>query len=143
MPELPEVEILVRHLNSVLSRQTIRALKVFRSKSIHLNDASSFEKTLIGQRFHSVTRRGKYIVFNMTRNRQNSTTQFLGHLGMTGRMYLVSTKQPLPKHTVFRMQLEKKNFIFEDTRYFGQISMDISAPREIGPRTFRRGLEID
>ncbi len=57
----------------------------------------------------------------------------VGHLGMSGRMYVVPAKAPLPKHTAAVLNLGEENFIFEDTRYFGRLTLDVSAVASLGP----------
>ena len=57
----------------------------------------------------------------------------LGHLGMTGRMFLAGRNEPLPKHAAVVFDLGAKNFIYEDTRYFGRLTLDISAVAKLGP----------
>jgi formamidopyrimidine-DNA glycosylase len=57
----------------------------------------------------------------------------LGHLGMTGRMYLVRKGGLLPKHTAVVLSLGRGDFIYEDTRYFGRLTLDISAVEKLGP----------
>ena len=57
----------------------------------------------------------------------------VGHLGMTGRMYLSPKSEPLPKHAAVVFELGRENFIFEDTRYFGRLTLDTSAIASLGP----------
>lgn len=57
----------------------------------------------------------------------------VGHLGMTGRMYLLRRGAPLPKHTSVALHLGKENFIFEDTRFFGRFTLDAQAIARLGP----------
>ena len=67
----------------------------------------------------------------------------LGHLGMTGRMFLALKNEPLPKHAAVVFDLGKMNFIYEDTRYFGRMTLDLSAVKNLGPepldKTFSAG----
>jgi len=46
---------------------------------------------------------------------------------------LVGPKQPLPKHTAVVFMLDQGRFVFEDTRYFGRIALDLSALASLGP----------
>jgi formamidopyrimidine-DNA glycosylase len=52
---------------------------------------------------------------------------------MTGRMYLLPRQKPLPKHTAVVLDLGTENFVFEDARYFGRLTLDGRAVRELGP----------
>ena len=57
----------------------------------------------------------------------------LGHLGMTGRMFLAPAHQPLPKHAAVIFSLGRQNLIYEDSRYFGRLTLDTSALARLGP----------
>src|SRR5262249_32281920 len=57
----------------------------------------------------------------------------LGHLGMTGRMYLLPPDAPLPKHAAVIFELGPEKFVFEDTRYFGRMTLDCSPVAHLGP----------
>jgi formamidopyrimidine-DNA glycosylase len=57
----------------------------------------------------------------------------VGHLGMTGRMYLLPAKDRLPKHAAVVLNLGRENFVFEDTRYFGRLTLDGSVLARLGP----------
>jgi formamidopyrimidine-DNA glycosylase len=52
---------------------------------------------------------------------------------MTGRMFLAQKTAPLPKHAAVVFDLGKENFIFEDTRYFGRLTLDLTAIQKLGP----------
>jgi formamidopyrimidine-DNA glycosylase len=57
----------------------------------------------------------------------------LGHLGMTGTMFLTKKNEPLPKHAAVIFDLGRENFIYEDTRYFGRLTLDLAAVEKLGP----------
>jgi formamidopyrimidine-DNA glycosylase len=88
---------------------------------------------LIGAKFTGVSRRGKYLLFELGSKTSGKPMTLLGHLGMTGRMFLAGKKEPLPKHAAVVFDLGAKNFIYEDTRYFGRLTLDISAVAKLGP----------
>ncbi len=125
MPELPEVEGLVAYLQTALPGRLITGDNVRRVKSILPNTESEFVEGLVACRFERVERRAKFLVFRL-QNRTQSRS-FLGHLGMTGRMYIQPKSAVLPKHTALALELDKGRFVFEDTRYFGRMSLDLSA----------------
>ena len=138
MPELPEVEILVRHLQPLLKGKTIRNVEVRRPKVVLPSPVESFSQTLKGVRFKNVTRRGKYLLFSLKLPRNGGSTVLVGHLGMTGRMYLLATATPLPKHAAVIFGLGRENFVFEDTRYFGRLTLDSGAIARLGPEPLSR-----
>ena len=133
MPELPEVEVLVRHLRPLLQARTIRAIRVRRAKVLAPASTRSLTRALAGARFCGLARRGKYLVFRLRKPGQVEPLTLVGHLGMTGRMYLQPAKTRLPRHAAVVLRLGRGNFIFEDTRYFGRLTLDSRALAKLGP----------
>ena len=133
MPELPEVEVLTRHLRPLLMGKTIRTVEVRRQKVLHPSTPARFKKSLRGAKFLRLQRRGKYLLFELRLAKSRKRFSLLGHLGMTGRMYLAPKADPLPKHAAVVLNLGARNFIYEDTRYFGRLTLDISAAEKLGP----------
>lgn len=133
MPELPEVEVLVRHLHPALRGKSVCHVQVRRPKVILPDLSRPFQKRLTGARFESVTRRGKYLLFGFNSLARNEQFTLLGHLGMTGRMYLARSTDPLPKHAAVVLELDEGKFVYEDTRYFGRLTLDLSALQKLGP----------
>jgi formamidopyrimidine-DNA glycosylase len=149
MPELPEVEVLVRHLAPLLKNRKIRRVQVRRARIVRPLSSRKLDRTLRGARFTNLRRRGKYLLFELETPRTTSRLIVVGHLGMTGRMYLASANAPLAKHAAVVVNLGKQNFVFEDTRYFGRFTLDDGIVMRLGPepldsRTapfeFKRGL---
>src|SRR5262249_55619382 len=122
MPELPEVEILARHLAPLIKNKTIREIIVRRERVLRPSTPAKFKRALKGAQFAGLTRRGKYLLFSLKRDSKPLT--LLGHLGMTGRMYLAPKSVPLPKHAAVVFDLGRWQFVFEDTRYFGRLTLD-------------------
>jgi len=137
MPELPEVEVLVRHLRPLLRGKTIRAVQVRRAKVVAPDSPRELARMLTGAKFKSVRRRGKYLLFGLYSRPLRKEVLLLGHLGMTGRMYLARKGRPLPKHAAVVLTLGRGNFIYEDTRYFGRLTLDISAVEKLGPEPLK------
>jgi len=133
MPELPEVEVLVRHLRPVIVGKRIRALQVNRPKILKPTSLSAFKRALQGATFRNLTRRGKYMVFELSTASSRKKLVVLGHLGMTGKMYLQKKESSLPKHAAVVLDLGRECFVFEDTRYFGRMTLDTAALANLGP----------
>jgi len=131
VPELPEVEILVRHLRPLIHGKTVRGINVRRSKVLAPTSLRKFRQVLLGAKFTGLERRGKYLLFQL--RAQAGSVTLLGHLGMTGRIYLARKSSPLPRHAAVVLDLGRKNFIYEDTRYFGRLTLDSSAVDKLGP----------
>jgi formamidopyrimidine-DNA glycosylase len=132
MPELPEVEVLVRRLDPLLKNRTVREVRVGRAKVLAPTSARRLAAKLAGARFLGVSRRGKYLVFRLKSKARQPLT-VVGHLGMTGRMYLQRSGTPLPRHTAVALGLGREVFVFEDTRYFGRFTLDTGALEGLGP----------
>lgn len=113
MPELPEVETVVRILSSQIINQTIQEVIIRWDKTVEHKDI--FLKEVIGQTILSITRRGKYICVNLNRG------VILIHLRMEGKFF-IRDKNDLPfKHTHVILKLDSCNLEFNDTRKFGRM----------------------
>lgn len=141
MPELPEVEVLARHLGPLLENKTVREVSVRRPKVLRPTSLRKFTQTLRGSRFAGLSRRGKYLVFTMRTARPARSFTLLGHLGMTGRMYLLPVNRQLPKHAAVVLNLGRENFVFEDTRYFGRLTLDVRALEKLGPEPLAEAFD--
>jgi formamidopyrimidine-DNA glycosylase len=146
MPEMPEVEILTRHLRPLLRGKTVRSVSVRRERATRPTPPPEFKRVLTGAKFADLTRRGKYLLFHLeagvaARGRSQvrppglHVLTILGHLGMSGRMFLALKKEPLPKHAAVVFDLGDRSFIYEDRRYFGRMSLDLSPLNELGPES--------
>jgi formamidopyrimidine-DNA glycosylase len=133
MPELPEVEVLSRYLRPVIRGKIIRAVDVSRAKILRPTSLREFQRALVGAKFTGLSRRGKYLLFELRSKKSKKPFTLLGHLGMTGKMFVARKSEPLPKHAAVVFDLGRENFIFEDTRYFGRMTLDISAVARLGP----------
>jgi formamidopyrimidine-DNA glycosylase len=132
VPELPEVEVLVRQLDPLLKRRTVRTVTIRRERVIRPTPSTQLKRKLKNATFSRVSRRAKFLVFDLVQPNGKSFS-LLGHLGMTGRMYLQPKTAPLAKHAAVVLDLGDANFIFEDTRYFGRFTLDLSPVQGLGP----------
>src|ERR1700686_3143544 len=81
MPELPEVETVVRSVAAHLAGRRIIST-TFTSRFVTPGNRSKLTQRLAGRRIESVTRRGKFILIALD---QGTLTV---HLGMTGKLLL-------------------------------------------------------
>ncbi|HXE42679.1 MAG TPA: DNA-formamidopyrimidine glycosylase family protein, partial [Candidatus Baltobacteraceae bacterium] len=106
-------------------------------KSIWPTSPKEFQMKLRGAKFKNLSRRGKYLLFELQlvgrASSRAETLTVLGHLGMTGRMFVALKKEKLPKHAVVVFDLGDRNFIYEDYRYFGRMTLDLSPIEKLGP----------
>lgn len=127
MPELPEVETVVRGLK-YLAGQRLSSMEIFDARVW-------FECELNSEKFHNlvlteVARRGKYLLF-----RFDGGISLVGHLRMTGK-FLPSASPMIPEHVRSvigekkgkalqaraRFHFERDTLIFLDTRRFGTLT---------------------
>ena len=141
MPELPEVEVLVRHLRPLLVGRIVESVKVLRARFLRPTKVATLKKVLRGSRVVNLTRRGKFLLFGL-HTRRGKTRLLLGHLGMTGRMYLQPAGRPLPKHTAVVLGLKDEQFVFEDTRYFGRFTLDTRMIEQLGPEPLSEDFTV-
>ena len=113
MPELPEVETVVRTLRTQIIGQRIHQVTVYWPRTVY--EDPQFEEKVKDQRILSITRRGKYLVFQMERG------YFSVHLRMEGRFFLTPIGEEPKKHTQVIFRLDQANLEFNDTRKFGRI----------------------
>jgi formamidopyrimidine-DNA glycosylase len=143
VPELPEVEVLMRHLAPLLHGRKIEGVEVRRTRTVLPDSPEEFARRLKGARISGLSRRGKYLLFELASGRTGKAFTLAGHLGMTGRMYLLPAKDTLPKHTAVMFKLGGENFIFEDTRYFGKLTLDATAIAGLGPEPLNDEFSIE
>ncbi|HEY1173922.1 MAG TPA: bifunctional DNA-formamidopyrimidine glycosylase/DNA-(apurinic or apyrimidinic site) lyase [Verrucomicrobiae bacterium] len=133
MPELPEVEVLVRHLNPLVKGQRIQGVSVRREKVIRPTTVEQLSEALTGATLQGVTRRAKFLLFQLKAKGARETFPLVAHLGMTGRIFLQAKEAVLPKHAAVVLDLGKNVMVFEDTRYFGRFTLDTASLAELGP----------
>ena len=127
MPELPEVETVVRSLAPLLRNRTVHGvwtsgLPLHMSRAV---DHALLSTRLDGARFTQLQRRGKYILLHLTRH--DEQTVMLVHLGMSGRLMVADTSQVRPPHTHVALSLDgDRELRFVDPRRFGQFKVAAS-----------------
>lgn len=117
MPELPEVETYVRDLTPLLREQTITGVTVLWPRIIAAPTVAQFMEGVLGQRFTSFSRRGKYMLLGL-----NSGNTLLVHLRMTGRVIVYAQPMMPDKHTHVVFDLADGGQIhYQDSRKFGRL----------------------
>ena len=121
MPELPEVETVVRSLRPRLVGRTIRAVWTS-GRPLRMRrrlDSRSLRSLCQDAKVRAVARRAKYILIELERGRQPAGTLVV-HLGMTGRLRLEDARAPRTKHTHVVWTLSgAAELRFVDPRRFG------------------------
>lgn len=124
MPELPEVETVCRGLNQVTRKQTIVGGEVLLKRSIAypLTTDAVFWQKLTGLEISNWSRRGKYLLANLTDNQEQAAGYLGVHLRMTGQLLWLKQDVPPSQHTRVRFFFQDKQELrFVDIRTFGKI----------------------
>ena len=116
MPELPEVETVMRGLAAVIQGLRIKRVLVRRGDLRHAMP-TSLGATLTGARIDGFRRRAKYLLMRL-----DNGWSVLWHLGMSGRMVIgPATNQP-HEHVVLDFD-DGKRLGFIDPRRFGAVDL--------------------
>ena len=142
MPELPEVETIVRSLREKLSGLRIREVKIFLKKCIQ-GSCRNFAKNLVGRKITTIERRGKYIIIYLDNNQA-----LVIHLRMTGSLRFLPANAPLDKHThlLITFHIPPWQLRFVDQRQFGRLCLIKKDKKEGLPILAKLGpepLQID
>jgi formamidopyrimidine-DNA glycosylase len=136
LPELPEVETVVRSLAPHLPGRRILSAS-FTSRFVTPGDRRALARKLAGRTIQGIQRRGKFIVIALDRG------TLTVHLGMTGKLLLEGTKKP---HTYGTFVLDQGVLLYHDPRQFGRITwntgLEWNADLErLGPEPLEISLE--
>lgn len=119
MPELPEVETIARDLAATVAGRRVRALATS-GLPLRLGraiDLAGMRRIALGRRILRIRRRGKYLLLDLE---GRGGPGLLVHLGMSGRLTVARTRDPLPPHTHVRVDLGRSEELrFVDPRRFG------------------------
>ena len=133
MPELPEVETVVRSIAHLVGRRIVsaefRGLRVLRG-----GDPERLSARLAGRRIAAVKRYGKFIVASI-----EGGGYLVVHLGMTGRLLLGGDPG---KHTHAIFSLDGGVLLYDDSRQFGCIEWSDEFPARVA-RLGPEPLEAD
>ncbi len=144
MPELPEVETVVRELNRSLPGRRVRGVEVFRRDALGRVAPEIFAAALTGRTFGPIGRHGKFLLFRL-----DPGGFLVAHLRMTGKFILASAgsarklrltaagsageprtedapsappRQPPAHHRVWFHLDDGRTLVFQDMRCFGTLA---------------------
>src|SRR5579885_2274603 len=146
MPELPEVETVVRDLRPLVVGRTIRAVR-HGTKKLRKPWKPDWNARVAGCRIEAIRRRGKWIVINLTPQppslrgkgepapgseapppkgeglgRGFGGPRLVVHLGMSGQFTAVDPSEPHPDHLHLVFDLGDRELRFRDQRRFGSVT---------------------
>ena len=119
MPELPEVETVVRNLTTTLTGVQIEGIRCL-FPGVLGQAPQEFCRTLEGRTFTGFGRHGKYIFFLLS-----GDTAVALHLRMTGQLLLAPVAHPPDKHTHLELTLarQERKLVYRDVRKFGRFTL--------------------
>lgn len=118
MPELPEVETIVRGLAGAVAGRRIAEVRVEMPSVVQCDLPGDFATLLRGQRITGVARRAKFIVMGLA-----SGNALTVHLRMTGRLVVEAQPAEDPYARV-RLRFEGGGWLrFSDVRRFGRMRL--------------------
>lgn len=161
MPELPEVETVVRDLRPLLVGRTIERV-VCGKRKLRTPWKPAWSKAVAGMIVDAIRRRGKWIVVDLTprppslKGKGEQSPSLLGeglgrggsslllHLGMTGQLTVVSAKSEKQDHTHLVFSLDNGHELrFRDVRRFGSAewfassdALEAKLNNTLGPEPF-------
>ena len=118
MPELPEVETMVRGLREPLVGKRIRLLKVLDPFLLQGIDEVEFSRRVMGRKVQSVDRRGKWVVISF----DSDTGLIVIQPRMTGGFWLVPPVRPNHARLLFHVVGRRHPIWFCDARRLGKIA---------------------
>jgi len=140
MPELPEVETVVRDLRPQLKGRRITSVQVS-GLSLRKPWSPGWQDELVGKKMLTVERRGKWIIVRL-----DTGQHFVLHLGMSGQLTVVNAGEPLQNHVHLILGLNggKRQLRFRDIRRFGTATLFTDADElecfftssKLGPEPF-------
>ena len=133
MPELPEVEVVKRSLENLITNLAIKNVKI-NELNLRYRVKKQQIKQIVGLKLLRICRKAKYLLFFFTKD-----IVMIVHLGMTGKFFIINNKN-VKKKTSFYYNLDETkdkkhnhiifNFknglklIYNDVRKFGFIKFD-------------------
>ena len=154
MPELPEVEVVKRSLESKILNSIIKKVQINDHK-LRYKVKKEIAKKLTGKKIKKIKRRSKFLIFEI-----NKTYLMLVHLGMTGKFfledrnkkkfktsfyYLLDYQKDQKYNRVIFFLSKNRKLIYNDVRKFGFIKLykltdyiRISHLKNLGPEPLEK-----
>ena len=125
MPELPEVETIIRSLRPALLGKNVLSADLRWNRTLVSPSPAKFKKLIQGQKILDIVRRAKFLQFEL------STFQLIIHLRMSGDLLVVKGGYQAAKHDRLILNLvDETTLVFSDPRKFGRVWL-VEDPAEI------------
>ena len=157
MPELPEVEVVRRSLQSFIKGLEIKKVSVL-NRNLRYKIRRDFNKKIINQKIIFIRRRSKFLLLGL-----ENQSVILIHLGMTGKIFIInnSSKKVFKTSFYYENEINKKHnhiiikfnkfikLIYNDVRKFGFVKIIPSGSikennhlRLLGPEPLNKDFNI-
>jgi formamidopyrimidine-DNA glycosylase len=122
MPELPEVETVLRGLGARALGRRVTTVDV-RHPGVIAGSVEDFSRTIEGRVIRALLRKGKALAIKLAANDGAPDRYLLVRLGMTGQLTLHLSGAPLEPHTHLRLALGggREELRYRDPRRFGRL----------------------
>jgi formamidopyrimidine-DNA glycosylase len=119
MPELPEVETVVRDLRPRIVGATIVGARCLWARTLRSHAPEAFSDGVSGRRVDAVVRRAKLIVIELS-----GDVALTIHLKMTGQLFVVPADTPVDPYVRLVLELgDGRELRFRDIRKFGKVGL--------------------
>lgn len=142
MPEIPELEAIRGYFNEHLAGRTIAAVQT-RIPPVFRTPASELRETLPGDRFGTVLRHGKFLLFPLASERVLAINPML-----TGRFQFLDAKTKLAAKTCLVVDLESQDGVpqrqlrYVDDRLMGKVYLVPAAQLDAIPNWATNGPDL-
>ena len=157
MPELPEVEVVRRSLQSFIKGLEIKKVSVL-DRNLRYKIRRDFDKKIINQKIIFIRRRSKFLLLGL-----ENQSVILIHLGMTGKIFIInnSSQKVFKTSFYYENKINKKHnhimikfnkfikLIYNDVRKFGFVKIIPSGSikennhlRLLGPEPLNKSFNI-
>lgn len=146
MPELPEVETIVNTLKRFVIDKKVKAVSVYWPNIVKLpDDVEKFKYILVNQSIRNITRKGKFLLFEL------DDYVLVSHLRMEGKYSVHEKDEPLDKHThIIFTFTDGEELRYNDVRKFGTMHVFnkgeelVNKPlNQLGPDPFDDAFTLD
>lgn len=122
MPELPEVETVLRGLKERVVGRRVSAVEVLQPLVVQ-GSGEAFVQAVAGRFVQGVERKGKVLALELADQNGEAPRYLLLRLGMTGQFILTPRNAPLKPHTHVRLPLDggSEELRYRDVRRFGRL----------------------
>ncbi|MFA5169414.1 MAG: bifunctional DNA-formamidopyrimidine glycosylase/DNA-(apurinic or apyrimidinic site) lyase [Candidatus Paceibacterota bacterium] len=162
MPELPEVETIVRDLNREVRNRTFLDIWTDAKSLIKKDTLESFKKKIIGKKIIKVRRRAKNILIDLSDgyvlliHQKIAGHLLLGEWELKGGKWIAKKEGPLSNdpingflHVVFQMD-DKRQLALSDVRKFAKVELwkkeeleNSKEFKELGPEPLEKDFTLD